>query len=168
MVWKYSECGWLIGQSFICWKVSLLSQFDVSFVHLLTTDGPKYFMSFSAHSPVANTHLLASLYPAFCQHISHETAICPNPHSLSKLDARVNRHFCHKHAFFPNIVSTKNCFHHIFVKGVTWLCVGLLRVRQVFSVSYKIICRWVTTNCCSLSDISHRSLRVWFLWNLVP
>jgi len=75
-------------------------------------------LSFSVHSPVANTYLLASLYPAFNQHVSHETAVCRNPHSLSKLDARITRHLCQKHAFSQNIVSTTNCFPYVFVKEV--------------------------------------------------
>ena len=46
-----------------------------------------------------------------------------------------------------------NYLSFYFPKNVTCLSVGLVRIGQVFSVSYKIVYRWVTTDSCCMSDI---------------
>ena len=51
------------------------------------------------------------------------------------------------------LYTQENCFFLYFVNNTTCLRVGLLRIGEVFSVSCEIVCRWVTTNCCSMSDI---------------
>ena len=37
-------------------------------------------------------------------------------------------------------------------RNITCLSVGLSRIGQVFSVSCKIVCLWVMTNCCFISN----------------
>jgi hypothetical protein len=77
-----------------------------------------------------------------------------------------NWYFCitiqlgYKHIFCQNVVSTDNCFLY-FRKNITCLRVGLLRIGQVRSVSYKTVCRWVTTNCCFHWRFHVRSHSVW-------
>ena len=44
------------------------------------------------------------------------------------------------------------CFH----KNMTCLNAVLLRMCQIFSVSCKIVCLWVTTNCCFMSSVLQR------------
>ena len=54
------------------------------------------------------------------------------------------------------LVSTqkKGISPYIFVKNTTCLNVGLLRICQVFSVSYKTVCRCVMAACCFMSDMT--------------
>ena len=48
-----------------------------------------------------------------------------------------------------------NCFPLYFRQNVTRLSVGLLMICHIFAVSCKIVYRWVTTNCCCMSDMRH-------------
>jgi hypothetical protein len=49
----------------------------------------------------------------------------------------------------------KTRFSLYFRQHITHLIVGVLVMCQTFSVSCKIVYRWVTTNCCFMSDIVH-------------
>jgi len=49
-------------------------------------------------------------------------------------------------------VSTRNSFVVVFRKNVTYFSVGLLMIGQVYSVSFKTVVRWATTNFCSMSE----------------
>jgi hypothetical protein len=69
-------------------------------------------------------------------YIAHETAVCRNPHHSSNRDFRITR-------------------VDYIRKNVTRLSVGPLMMCQVFSVSYKIVYRWVATNCCFMNYIIH-------------
>jgi hypothetical protein len=48
----------------------------------------------------------------------------------------------------------KKCLLLCFIENITCLSVGLLRIRQVSSVSSKIVYNWVTTNCCCMTSVS--------------
>ena len=79
----------------------------------------------------------------------HLVELCRNPHNF-----RITGHLSRKHTFCQNLVSTKQiCFSLYFRKNVTCLNVSLLGICQVFSVSCKTACRWVTTSGCFLSDV---------------
>jgi hypothetical protein len=80
------------------------------------------------------------------------TAICIKVHNLWNRDFRISRQLGNKH-ICENVVFTKNCFFLYFHENITCLSVGLLMICQVFSVSCKIVYRWVTANCCFMSDI---------------
>jgi hypothetical protein len=86
-------------------------------------------------------------------YIAHEPAICRNPHNLSNWDSRISLHLGYKHTFCQNVVSPKKCLSLNFRKNITSVSVGLFRISQIFPVSCKIVCRWVMTNCCFMSDI---------------
>jgi hypothetical protein len=73
--------------------------------------------------------------------------ICQN-WTPALLDSSVTNTTC------QNVVYTRKLLFLYFVNNTTCLHVGLLRISEVFSVSCEIACRWVTTNCCSMSDIA--------------
>ena len=53
-----------------------------------------------------------------------------------------------------NVVPTKDkCLSLHFRRNVTCLSAGLLRIGQVSSISCNTVHRWVTTNCCFMSDL---------------
>ena len=91
----------------------------------------------------------------FILYIADDTAICRNQHNSWNWNSRVSIQSGYKHTFCQNLVSTKKkrCVFLYFCENMTNLNVGLLRICQVFSVSYKIAYRWVMTNCCFVSDI---------------
>jgi len=69
----------------------------------------------------------------------YETPVCSNPHNSSHWDSHTTGQLGHKHAFFRNLVSPKIAFFLRFIENITCLSVSLLRIRQIFSVSYKIV-----------------------------
>ena len=48
----------------------------------------------------------------------------------------------------------QNCLSLYCRKNVTCWNVGLVRVGQVSCVFCEVVCRWVASNCCSVSDIN--------------
>ena len=92
-------------------------------------------------------------------YIAHYIVIYPNPHNSSNRGSRITRHLGYKHAFSQNVVSTQkeNCFSVYFLKIITFLNVGLLRICQVLSFSCRIVCWWVTTICCFIGGITRQA-----------
>ena len=52
-----------------------------------------------------------------------------------------------------NVFTQTNCFSLYFLKNISCLRVGLLRIGQVLSVCCRTVYRWVTTKCYFMSDI---------------
>jgi hypothetical protein len=69
----------------------------------------------------------------------YETPVCSNPHNSSHSDSHTTGQLGHKHAYFRNLVSTKIALFLRFIENLTCWSVSLLRIRHVFSVSYKIV-----------------------------
>lgn len=68
----------------------------------------------------------------------YETPVCSNPHNSSHWDSRTTGQLCQNRAFFRNLVSTKIALFLRLIENIICLSVSLLRIRQGFSVSYKI------------------------------
>jgi len=56
---------------------------------------------------------------------------------------------------FQNVSTGKNACPCIVIKTNLFVCLG--GMGQVFPVSCKVVCWWVTTNCCFVGDMFHGS-----------
>jgi hypothetical protein len=69
----------------------------------------------------------------------YETPVCSNPHNSSHWYSSTTGQLGHKHTYFRNLVSKKIALFLHFIENLTCRSVSLLRIRHVFSVSYKIM-----------------------------
>jgi hypothetical protein len=86
------------------------------------------FSNFSLCSWNLPWHIVTVVWLSY---FTHEMAICHNPYYLSNWDSRITGQLSCRHTFCQNVVSTKNWVSSYFLKNITCLSVGLLRIYQV-------------------------------------
>ena len=89
-------------------------------------------------------------------YVADEMSVCHCPRNLS--DSCVTRHVDYRH-IFQNVSTGKNACPCIVIKTNLFVCLG--GMGQVFPVSCKVVCWWVTTNCCFVGDMFHGSSVSW-------
>lgn len=84
-----------------------------------------------------------------------ETAICINPDTSSNGDSHITTQIGYKHTFWQNVVFTEKLLSlHFHKKKCS--SVRLPRNGPVFLVSYQIVYKGVTKNCCFIRDMIRR------------
>jgi len=74
-------------------------------------------------------------------------------HTIRQTQIRVSQDVCVTNTTSVKMCPHKNCFALYIRKNTTCLSGGLLRISQVFSVSYKMMYQRVTINCRYMKDI---------------
>jgi hypothetical protein len=83
----------------------------------------------------------------------HDTAIYCNPHSLSDWDSHFTRRLVANTPSVKMLCPQRIASLCTTVKTQHGAIFGLLWIGQAFYVSRKNVCRWVTTNCCFMSEV---------------
>lgn len=126
---------------------------EIHLIFLRTQQHPKF-----VPNTVVNFVIKKSVWSLYCIHFaiikSHlKKTVRHNPHNSSEGDSRITRQYGYKNTLCQIVMSTKKSFFQYFSKNTKSLIVSLPRIVQVFSLSCKIVCRWVTTDFCFMNYI---------------